>query len=278
VRLSRKAAAAEQATPLVVPSGDGGPAVMNPQQVYAFYFHGPAYQVVATAWREGDEAAAALAADLPDNHRPPELPLATAPRLAELCFQTAGLWQAGIDGVLALPARVDRVLWLRDPPPPPAAWWPQRGRRAKARSTARWWMRRAVSSCVWRVTTRWPCRRPLPEAVAAGPAGLFPSLKRGALVNPIKRLGILDRGETAVRMLNAVGELNQAARLAPSIATVLIHRDADARPGTPARPTTCSSCREATPPSPMPTLLACLQRSQVDTLWLGAWTPGVVPT
>ena len=52
---------------------------------------------------------------LPDNHAPAEKPLAIAPRLAELCFQTAGLWEAGRDGQLALPMRVERLAVLRDP-------------------------------------------------------------------------------------------------------------------------------------------------------------------
>jgi hypothetical protein len=41
--------------------------------------------------------------------------LATAPRLFELCFQTAGLWQAGLEGRLALPAHVGSARVLRDP-------------------------------------------------------------------------------------------------------------------------------------------------------------------
>ena len=28
--------------------------VMDAEQVYRFYFHGPAYQVVEAAWRDGD--------------------------------------------------------------------------------------------------------------------------------------------------------------------------------------------------------------------------------
>jgi hypothetical protein len=71
--------------------------------------------VVASAWREGDRSVAVLADPLPDNHRPPDLPLLTAPRLVELCFQCAGLWQAGIEGRLALPLRVGRARVLRDP-------------------------------------------------------------------------------------------------------------------------------------------------------------------
>jgi hypothetical protein len=88
---------------------------MSAPQVYAFYFHGPAYQVVRSAWRAGDRSVAALADLLPDNHRPPELPLVTAPRLVELCFQAAGLWQAGLEGRLALPAHVGSARVLLDP-------------------------------------------------------------------------------------------------------------------------------------------------------------------
>jgi hypothetical protein len=36
------------------------------------------------------------------------------PRLIELCFQTAGVWEIGRTGQLALPAAVDRVI-VRDP-------------------------------------------------------------------------------------------------------------------------------------------------------------------
>ena len=52
-----------------------------------------------------------------------ELPLDTTdaghrslvgPRLIELCFQTAGVWEIGHTGQLALPAAVDRVI-VRDP-------------------------------------------------------------------------------------------------------------------------------------------------------------------
>ncbi|HEX2704344.1 MAG TPA: SDR family oxidoreductase, partial [Candidatus Lustribacter sp.] len=88
---------------------------LSSDQVYSFYFHGPAYQVVDAAWRTGDRSVARLRDPLPDNHTPSEWPLAIAPRLAELCFQTAGLWEAGRDERLALPMRVDRLVVLRDP-------------------------------------------------------------------------------------------------------------------------------------------------------------------
>ncbi|HYN34421.1 MAG TPA: polyketide synthase dehydratase domain-containing protein, partial [Ilumatobacteraceae bacterium] len=96
------------------PAEADGP-TMDAGQVYSFYFHGPAYQVVAAAWRDGDSSVAALADPLPDNHVPPEMTLVTAPRLVELCFQTAGLWQAGLEDRLALPMRVGSARVLAVP-------------------------------------------------------------------------------------------------------------------------------------------------------------------
>jgi NAD(P)-dependent dehydrogenase (short-subunit alcohol dehydrogenase family) len=111
VRLGRKPPAPEK----IEPAGQADGSVMGAAQVYAFYFHGPAYRVLSSAWRAGDRSVGALAEPLPENHRPADLPLATAPRLVELCFQTAGLWQAGTEGVLALPLRVGSARVLRDP-------------------------------------------------------------------------------------------------------------------------------------------------------------------
>ena len=46
---------------------------------------------------------------LPLNHQPSELALKVAPRLIELCFQTAGLWEMGLQGRLGLPLHIDQV-------------------------------------------------------------------------------------------------------------------------------------------------------------------------
>ncbi|MGV1005932.1 MAG: SDR family NAD(P)-dependent oxidoreductase [Candidatus Nanopelagicales bacterium] len=81
---------------------------LTPAEVYRMYFHGPAYQVVGSAGRVGDRAFARMAADLPPNSSPVGELLAQ-PRLIELCFQTAGLWEAGREGRLGLPARVASV-------------------------------------------------------------------------------------------------------------------------------------------------------------------------
>ncbi|HEY6794601.1 MAG TPA: SDR family NAD(P)-dependent oxidoreductase, partial [Kineosporiaceae bacterium] len=82
---------------------------IGPDLVYRFYFHGPAYQVVGEAWRANGAAVARLAEDLPADHVPGEQPTAIGPRLVELCFQTAGLYEAGTTGTLALPAGIQRL-------------------------------------------------------------------------------------------------------------------------------------------------------------------------
>jgi len=111
VRLTTDPPAAPGADPVGDPTGPE----LSATQVYSFYFHGPAYQVVDSAWRCDEVAVAALADPLPDNHVPSDRPLVTAPRLVELCFQTAGLWQAGRDDVLALPMQVGSARLVGDP-------------------------------------------------------------------------------------------------------------------------------------------------------------------
>jgi NADP-dependent 3-hydroxy acid dehydrogenase YdfG len=100
------------------PRPDGGAAevvapgepALTPAEVYRLYFHGPAYQVVAAAWRHGAGVAARFAADRPDQFAgAATAPPVIGPRLVELCFQAAGLWEAGRQGRLALPLHVDAV-------------------------------------------------------------------------------------------------------------------------------------------------------------------------
>jgi acyl transferase domain-containing protein/acyl carrier protein/NAD(P)-dependent dehydrogenase (short-subunit alcohol dehydrogenase family) len=83
--------------------------------IYRLYFHGPAYQVLEKAWWDGDRMIGLLAQDLPGNHQPPNLPTLMAPRLIELCFQTAGLWEMGTQDRMGLPQHVDYVSSLTVP-------------------------------------------------------------------------------------------------------------------------------------------------------------------
>ncbi len=105
VRLaSRSPRGEERAVP-----GDPPGAALDADGVYSFYFHGPAYQVVERAWRDDGTSVAALTQPLPPNHIPADQTLVIAPRLIELCFQTAGLWLAGSHGQLGLPSHIGRV-------------------------------------------------------------------------------------------------------------------------------------------------------------------------
>ena len=89
--------------------------VVESQDVYRFYFHGPAYQVVESAWRDGEGSTARLTESLAEDRSPADAPLTLAPRLVELCFQAAGLWDAAREDLLALPLSVGRVRVLLDP-------------------------------------------------------------------------------------------------------------------------------------------------------------------
>jgi NAD(P)-dependent dehydrogenase (short-subunit alcohol dehydrogenase family)/acyl carrier protein len=89
--------------------------VFEAAEIYRVFFHGPAYQVVERAWRNDKSIVGAMSRTLPPNHRPPERPLAVAPRLIELCFQTAGVWEIAVNGRFGLPQHVDRVSVWRAP-------------------------------------------------------------------------------------------------------------------------------------------------------------------
>ena len=84
-------------------------AVVDAAEIYRVYFHGPAYQVLEKAWWDGERIVGLLSANLPTNHHPAELPTLMSPRLIELCFQTAGLWEMGVQGRMGLPQHVDEV-------------------------------------------------------------------------------------------------------------------------------------------------------------------------
>jgi hypothetical protein len=83
--------------------------IIEAADVYRLYFHGPAYQVVERAWWDGHRIVGLMAKGLPPNHLPSQLPTLMAPRLIELCFQTAGLWEMGTQGRMGLPLHIDRV-------------------------------------------------------------------------------------------------------------------------------------------------------------------------
>ena len=74
------------------------------------YFHGPAYQVLDRAWRDGNQAVGLYSTTLPADHRPAGRTELASPRLIELFFQTAGMWEIGRNNRFGLPRHVDRVV------------------------------------------------------------------------------------------------------------------------------------------------------------------------
>jgi acyl transferase domain-containing protein/NAD(P)-dependent dehydrogenase (short-subunit alcohol dehydrogenase family)/acyl carrier protein len=83
--------------------------------IYRVFFHGPAYRVLDRVEGAGpNQVIGCMTADLPLDTTNPNHGSVVGPRLIELCFQTAGVWEIGHSGQLALPAGVDRVT-VRDP-------------------------------------------------------------------------------------------------------------------------------------------------------------------
>jgi hypothetical protein len=90
-----------------------GPATLDPGVVYDLYFHGPAYRVLDEAWTlEEGAVVGRLASGLPAHHVPAETVTLSGPRLAELCFQTAGLIEFRDSDRVGLPRRVARIEYL----------------------------------------------------------------------------------------------------------------------------------------------------------------------
>ena len=104
VRLSKNRPAAEPAAFQSPPQLDIGP-----EAIYDIYFHGPAYQVLAGVQVTGNRAVGLWADELPPNLSPPDMTELIAPRLVELCFQTAGVWQIQTQHRLALPLAIGSV-------------------------------------------------------------------------------------------------------------------------------------------------------------------------
>lgn len=77
--------------------------------VYHIYFHGPAYRVVNSAWKTSSGLIGMVSPDLPPNHVPSDLETLVSPRLIELCFQTAGLWELASQAKMGLPYGIDQV-------------------------------------------------------------------------------------------------------------------------------------------------------------------------
>ncbi len=85
------------------------------EAIYRVYFHGPAYRVLERVESAGsNQVIGCMAANLPLDTTDPKHVSLVGPRLIELCFQTAGVWEIGRTGQLALPAGVEQIV-VRDP-------------------------------------------------------------------------------------------------------------------------------------------------------------------
>jgi hypothetical protein len=85
-----------------------GAATLPPDAIYRVYFHGPAFQVLGGVQSDGSRLVGRFSQDLPpmaDRKRE----TLVAPLLIELCLQTAGVWEIGKFGMLALPSAIERV-------------------------------------------------------------------------------------------------------------------------------------------------------------------------
>ena len=71
---------------------------------------GPAYKVLERVQVEGDQAIGLMAEDLPPNSEPANAESLLSPRLVELCFQTAGIWEVKTKRHLALPSVIGSLV------------------------------------------------------------------------------------------------------------------------------------------------------------------------
>jgi hypothetical protein len=113
VRLAKQRTQAPSVLALGKPEGH----LIEAADIYRLYFHGPAYQVIEKAWWDGTRLIGLMATSLPPNHHPPGLSTVVQPRLIELCFQTAGIWELRVQGRMGLPQHVRQISLYRTPAP-----------------------------------------------------------------------------------------------------------------------------------------------------------------
>jgi malonyl CoA-acyl carrier protein transacylase len=96
-------------------------ATLEAEAIYRVYFHGPAYRVLDGVRLEEGGAIGVMRRELPPNAKEPDAAELVAPRLLELCFQTAGLMDIVERDVFGLPAGIGSVTLYRTAAPPGAA-------------------------------------------------------------------------------------------------------------------------------------------------------------
>ena len=84
------------------------------EDIYKIYFHGPSFQVLHAAQLSNGKILGEFNKNLV-NISADEPSLFTTPLLIELCFQTAGLFEAGATGTLALPQSIGTLKIFKQP-------------------------------------------------------------------------------------------------------------------------------------------------------------------
>jgi malonyl CoA-acyl carrier protein transacylase len=108
VHLEQKEISAHNTKP---PHWNGG-ATVGSADIYRLYFHGPSFQVLEGVQCSGTHVLGKLQSDLPPLMAGSEN-MISMPALVELCFQTAGIWEAGSTGVLGLPRSIQNLTLFR---------------------------------------------------------------------------------------------------------------------------------------------------------------------
>ncbi len=100
---------------IVTPPCWNGAYTVASDDIYRLYFHGPSFQVLEAVQRNGETVLGKMRAALPQITGK-DVPLVTTPILLELCLQTAGVWEAGATGALALPRSIGSLHLYRAKP------------------------------------------------------------------------------------------------------------------------------------------------------------------
>jgi NAD(P)-dependent dehydrogenase (short-subunit alcohol dehydrogenase family) len=112
VRLSRVRPSPPRPRPL---AETGESRVVPRDEIYKLYFHGPAYKVLDQVRVATGTAIGVMAEQLPPDTAPALAHLVMAPRLIELCFQTAGILEVARKDTLGLPTAMRSVTVYRPP-------------------------------------------------------------------------------------------------------------------------------------------------------------------
>jgi hypothetical protein len=92
----------------IEPPDWNGRYTVKADEIYRLYFHGPAFQVLEAVQRSGDTLLGKLQKSLPSITNQ-EHDMLSTPTLVELCFQTAGIWEMGKTGTMALPRSIESL-------------------------------------------------------------------------------------------------------------------------------------------------------------------------